>query len=167
MSDLPSFIAPPGARPDCELCVCAGGLLVVSSDAWRVVRVDDQDFPAFYRVIWQAHVPEWTDLDETARHECLRVVAAVERVLRDALAPTKVNLASFGNVVPHLHWHVVARFSWDSHFPQPIWGQRQRDVTGGAAARLACRLPTLDEAVRRALIPQAGEAADVSGVKHP
>ena len=167
MTDQPSFIAPPGARPDCELCGVAGGLLVVDGGAWRVVRVMDADFPAFYRVIWQAHVGEWTDLDEPARHECLGVVARVEQVLRNALSPTKVNLASLGNVVPHLHWHVVARFDWDSHFPQPIWGQRQREVPGGAAARLACELPALDEAVRAALLPPQGGVGNVSGAKHP
>lgn len=140
---------------------------MVNGGAWRVVRVIDADFPAFYRVIWQAHAGEWTDLDESARNECLHVVALVERVLRDALAPTKINLASLGNVVPHLHWHVVARFDWDSHFPQPIWGQRQREVPGGAAARLACGLPALDDAVRAALLPREGEAANVSDAKHP
>ena len=167
MTDQPSFIAPSDARPDCELCSAAGGLLVVDGGAWRVVRVVDADFPAFYRVIWQAHVGEWTDLDEPARHECLRIVALVERVLRNALAPTKINLASLGNVVPHLHWHVVARFDWDSHYPQPIWGQRQREVPGGAVARLARELQALDEAVRAALLPPQGGVGNVSGAKHP
>lgn len=97
----------------------------------------------------------------------MRVVATVEHVLRRVLAPTKINLASLGNVVPHLHWHVVARFEWDSHFPQPIWGQRQREVPGGVAARLACDLHTLDEAVRAALMPSARALADVSEAKHP
>jgi diadenosine tetraphosphate (Ap4A) HIT family hydrolase len=72
-------------------------------------------------------------------------------VLRDALAPTKINLAALGNMVPHLHWHVIARFDWDSHFPQPIWGTRQRDVQPPAAERLARPLTGLDERVAAAL----------------
>ena len=43
-----------------------------------------------------------------------------------ALQPAKVNLAALGNMVPHLHWHVIPRFADDSHFPQPVWGARQR-----------------------------------------
>lgn len=132
-----------------------------------MIRVEDADFPAFYRVIWTAHVGEWTDLDEAQRRECLDVVAAVEGALRRTLAPTKINLASLGNVVPHLHWHVIARFAWDSHFPQPVWGVRQREVSGGAAVRLACSLPALDDAVRAALPPIGGGRAGAAGAKNP
>ena len=66
---------------------------------------------------------------------------------------TKINLAALGNMVPHLHWHVIERFDWDSHFPQAVWGARQREVEGegGALARLALDLPALDAAVAAAL----------------
>jgi len=53
--------------------------------------------------------------------------AMVEAVLRELLAPEKINLASFGNVVPHLHWHVIPRFSDDPHFPNSVWSARVRD----------------------------------------
>ena len=49
------------------------------------------------------------------------VVAQVEQALRQHLQRTKINLAALGNLVPHLHWHVIARFDWDSHFPAPVW----------------------------------------------
>ena len=74
----------------------------------------------------------------------------VERVLREQLRPTKINLASLGNMVPHLHWHVIARFDWDSHFPQPIWGTAQRMVTPSARNRLRVTVDQLDAAVRAA-----------------
>ena len=83
-------------------------------------------FPAYYRVIWNAHVAEFTDLAPDERAECMEVVACVERVLREQLQPTKINLASLGNMVPHLHWHVIARFDWDSRFPGPIWAPARR-----------------------------------------
>jgi len=67
--------------------------------------------------------------------------------LLDQLRPTKINLAAFGNMVPHLHWHVLARFDWDSHFPQPIWGAKQRDVQPAATSRLGIELAELDELV--------------------
>src|SRR6218665_1191191 len=98
----------------CPLCLESGGRVIVQSERWRVVRVDDASFPAFYRLIWRDHVAEFTDLGAAERGECMEVVARVEQVLREALRPTKINLASFGNVVPHLHWHVVARFDWDT-----------------------------------------------------
>jgi diadenosine tetraphosphate (Ap4A) HIT family hydrolase len=137
--------------PDCPLCTGAGGVPVWHDAAWRVVRVEDADFPAYYRVVAREHVREFSDLDTAARSRCMALVATVERVLIDRLAPTKINLAAFGNVVPHLHWHVTARFDWDSHFPQPLWGARQREVDPPAAARLVVPLAELDMAVAGAL----------------
>lgn len=134
----------------CELCEQEGGLLLLQTPLWRVIRAFDADHPAFYRVIWNAHVSEWTDLPPTDRTAMMRVVEAVETVLRETLQPTKVNLASLGNVVPHLHWHVIARFTWDARWPAPVWAAKQREVID-AAAQLATSLAELDAVVVHAL----------------
>ena len=109
----------------------------------RVVRVEDPDYPAYLRVIWNAHVTEMSDLVEAERTRLLAVVNAAETALRRVMAPDKINLASLGNQVPHLHWHVIARFTDDAHFPHPIWTARQRHPN--ATRLLMCRqqLPAL------------------------
>ncbi len=141
------------ALPGCPLCTQTGGILVQRVARWRVVRVPDEHFPAYYRVIWNTHAPEFTDLAAPERAECMDIVARVERVLRDQLRPTKVNLASLGNMVPHLHWHVIARFEWDSRFPDPVWAPARRAVEPAAASRLAVLLDRLDLAVEAAVNP--------------
>ena len=78
------------------------------------------------------------------------VVCALEQVLITALQPTKINLAALGNVVPHLHWHVIARFEADSHFPQPVWGAPQREQANPERL-LAIDLSELDARVKAAL----------------
>lgn len=112
---------------DCPLCASAPAAdvrRVFETPRWRVVRVlDAPAFPGFYRLIWTPHVAEFSQLSREARIECMDAVTAIERVLIATLAPTKVNLASLGNVVPHLHWHVIARFEGDTHFPRPIWAE--------------------------------------------
>jgi diadenosine tetraphosphate (Ap4A) HIT family hydrolase len=45
----------------------------------------------------------------------------------DYFKPDKINLASFGNYVTHVHMHIQARFKDDSFFPEPTWGIKQRD----------------------------------------
>ncbi|MBP7641072.1 MAG: HIT domain-containing protein, partial [Thauera sp.] len=55
------------------------------------------------------------------------VVMATEAALRNLLDPDKINLASFGNMVPHLHWHVIPRYRDDRHFPESVWGAPQRE----------------------------------------
>lgn len=142
---------PPRPRvAGCELCQGNGGLLVARFDAFRVIRAEDALHPAFYRVIWNEHVAEWTDLAPADRSCIMQAVAKVETVLRTQLKPAKINLASLGNLVPHLHWHVIARFTDDAHWPQPVWAPVQRQ-TGDAAARLAVPLQALDAEVVKAL----------------
>lgn len=121
----------------------------------RVIRAQEEGFPAFYRVIWTAHVAEFSDLSQTDRHTCMAVVAEVERVLRAQLLPTKINLAALGNMVPHLHWHVIARYDWDSHFPAPVWASPLRARALDREAQLLQELAACDAAIAQALAPWA------------
>jgi diadenosine tetraphosphate (Ap4A) HIT family hydrolase len=105
----------------CELCSGLGGKLLWQDKSCRVVLVEDVDYPGFCRVITNQHVREMTDLPAPDRHHLMEIVFAVESSIRDVLAPTKINLASLGNLTPHLHWHVIPRYSLDKNFPQPIW----------------------------------------------
>ena len=137
---------------ECPLCQPSAGAPLLQTPLWRVVRVQEPGFPAFYRLIWQTHVAEFSELTAAERAGSMEAVAAIERVLIARLQPDKINLASFGNMVPHLHWHVMARFAWDSHYPQPLWGPAQRPADPAALARIERELPTLDMAVREALL---------------
>ena len=110
----------------CVFCDGEGGERLWRDARCRVVLTDDP-FPGFCRVIWNAHVREMTDLAAPNRAYLMHVVYAVESALRARLTPIKMNLASLGNQTPHLHWHLIPRFVDDSHFPQPVWGPRQRD----------------------------------------
>lgn len=111
----------------CELCTTAGGMLLWSSLLCRVVLIEDPDYPGFCRVILNRHAREMTDLPAKERHELMQVVFAVEASLRELLKPEKINLASLGNMTPHVHWHVIPRYRSDRCFPNPIWGEVRRD----------------------------------------
>ncbi len=110
----------------CELCKTTSEALLWRSDLCRVVLVEDADYPGFCRVIWNRHVKEMTDLNGGEQHAFMNVVFAVESALREVMQPDKINLASLGNLTPHLHWHIIPRYTLDKHFPNPIWGIPQR-----------------------------------------
>jgi diadenosine tetraphosphate (Ap4A) HIT family hydrolase len=129
----------------CELCDLSAPT-VVDNDRFAVILVDDANYPGFARVIWKDHVREVSDLADADRLLLNDAVYKLELAVREVMQPLKVNVASLGNVVPHLHWHVIPRYADDAHFPAPVWAQAQR---------------TTDEAVlvaRRALVPQLAEA---------
>lgn len=113
----------------CDLCDSDGGEVLWRNNSLRIVRVKDADYPALCRVIWNTHVKEMTDLSAQEQLQMMRTVFSVEAALRETSKPDKINLASLGNMTPHLHWHVIPRFSDDRHFPQPIWAAATRPAT--------------------------------------
>lgn len=136
----------------CPLCATAGQDLLWQDDFCRVILVDDPAYPGFCRVILNAHVKEMTDLPEPDRQRLMNVVLAVEAVVREVVQPDKINLASLGNMVPHVHWHVIPRFADDPHFPDAIWAAVKR---AGAARPVENLRPRLLESLRRRLGPPA------------
>lgn len=149
---MPSDFEPLSGTPDdCLLCRQHAGIPVWRDAAWRVIRAEDADFPAFYRVIARHHVGEFSDLLAPERARCMDIVCTIERVLIEQLQPTKINLAALGNMVPHLHWHVIARFADDTHFPDPVWAPARRPAHVARLEALRQQLPALDNALRLAL----------------
>jgi diadenosine tetraphosphate (Ap4A) HIT family hydrolase len=124
----------------CPLCATPAGTVLWQDDFCRIVLADEPDYPGFLRVILNAHVKEMTDLPVADQQALLRVVLAAEATLHEVMAPDKINLASLGNLVPHLHWHVIPRFADDPHFPNAVWGPKLRDTPHAAAPDLAAQL---------------------------
>jgi diadenosine tetraphosphate (Ap4A) HIT family hydrolase len=124
------------------LCDSAGGQPLWQDELCRVVLVEDRDYPGFCRVILNRHVSEMTDLDTATRQRLMRVVFAAEQALRQLMQSEKIKLACFANMVAHLHCHILARFTYDKHFPGSIWGE---------ARRAGAPRPVDRDALRRAL----------------
>jgi diadenosine tetraphosphate (Ap4A) HIT family hydrolase len=116
-------------KVDCPLCIEDGGICLVRTKQYRIVAPREPEFLGLIRVIWNEHVVEMTDLEILPRNDFMRAVYFVEESVRQMMNPDKINLASLGNVVPHLHWHIIPRWLDDSYFPLPIWGQRQREIS--------------------------------------
>jgi diadenosine tetraphosphate (Ap4A) HIT family hydrolase len=140
---------------DCILCKDGlkpeEGELIWRGDDCRVIMVNDPDLPGFCRVIWNRHVPEMSDLTYGEREHIMSLVFAVEEVIREVMEPDKVNLATLGNMVPHIHWHVIPRYQDDAYFPGSPWSAKVRETSNAsleARRLLAKRLP---EVIRDAI----------------
>lgn len=122
------------------------GELIWRGDDCRVIMVNDPDLPGFCRVIWNRHVPEMSDLTYGEREHIMSLVFAVEEVIREVMEPDKVNLAALGNMVPHIHWHVIPRYQDDVYFPGSPWSAKVRESSKSALESrraLAKKLPAI------------------------
>lgn len=142
---------------NCLLCLAGNEQLIWENGLVRVINANEPDYPCYTRVIWQQHVKEMTDLPESQQLAFMRYVFCVESVQRDILKPEKINLAQFGNMVPHLHWHIIPRYKNDRHFPGSTWNPPRFERANAPAqyqawlANINSQKPTYHQALAQAL----------------
>jgi diadenosine tetraphosphate (Ap4A) HIT family hydrolase len=92
-----------------------------------------------------------SDLSASDRMLLNDVVWHVETAVREVMGPDKINVASLGNVVPHLHWHVIPRYVDDTHFPNPVWAAAVREPDEKSLAARREKLPRLASVIAERL----------------
>ena len=136
---------------NCPLCTTDGGELVWSNDQLRVILANEPEYPGFCRVIWNEHLAEMTDLAIEQRSLMMRTVMKVEQAMIDVMHPDKVNLAALGNMVPHLHWHVIPRYQPDITFPGSVWSVSQRASDAKHLSEQMAKVPALKQHLKDVL----------------
>ena len=146
------------SQNDCPLCRRdAAEDVIWHNDRVRIILVAHDLHPGYTRVIWADHVAEMTQLQASARNEIMNAVWLVEAMQRKVLRPHEVNLAEFGNMVPHVHWHVIPRWEADPLFPEAIWASAPGRTPQAIQAwheeksRIDALLPVYREALHGAL----------------
>ena len=110
-----------------------------------MILANEPDYPGFCRVIWNDHVSEMTNLAIPNRSSLMQVVMKVEQAIIEVMQPDKVNLAALGNMVPHLHWHVIPRYQQDKTFPGSVWSASVRDSDATHLATQFAKVPALKQ----------------------
>lgn len=83
----------------------------------------DQFFPGYVLLFTRRHVTELFHLERQERAELMDEVSLVARTLAELFHPDKINYELLGNMVPHMHWHIVPRFATEPLWPRPIWAE--------------------------------------------
>lgn len=95
----------------------------------ELVRVEIEPFEIpWLKIFTQKDLKEFSDCDTQTKQEIWRCLDIIEKEMISYFSPDKINIASFGNYVPHVHFHIQARFKEDSYFPEPTWGKKQREA---------------------------------------
>ena len=92
------------------------------------IEVEESEIP-WLKIFTQKSYKEMSEVPIGIKIDIYMLLDIIEKEMLDYYKPAKINIASFGNYVPHVHWHIMARFKEDSYFPEPMWGKRQREGT--------------------------------------
>jgi diadenosine tetraphosphate (Ap4A) HIT family hydrolase len=92
------------------------------------VEIEDSVIP-WLKIFSKIKYKEFSECDITTKEQILSSLDIIEKEMLEYFKPEKINIASFGNYVPHVHFHIMSRFKNDPYFPEPMWGEKQRDTT--------------------------------------
>ncbi|HIJ86527.1 MAG TPA: HIT family protein [Desulfuromonadales bacterium] len=87
----------------------------------------DQYFPGYTLLFTKDHVTELFHLERSERSSLMEEVSIVAKALHGIYKPSKINYELLGNMVPHIHWHIVPRFSSEPLWPRPIWAEQHEE----------------------------------------
>jgi len=92
------------------------------------IEVEESEIP-WLKLFTKSPYREMSDVPDEIKRELYTLLDLIEKKMISYYHPTTINIASFGNYMPHLHWHIMARFENDSYFPEPMWGVKQRSAS--------------------------------------
>jgi len=78
-----------------------------------VILNRDQYFTGYTLLFLKQHVTELFHLEQKLRFGLVEEINQVAEALFKAFQPDKINYELLGNMVPHMHWHLVPRFTSD------------------------------------------------------
>jgi diadenosine tetraphosphate (Ap4A) HIT family hydrolase len=137
---------------NCTLCKAdlkpEEGQLIWQGDDCRIILVNDPDLPGFCRVIWNRHIAEMTDLTYGEREHLMTLVFAVEEAIRQVMHPDKMNIAALGNMVPHIHWHLIPRYKDDAFYPGSAWSKRVQETPAAILSERRKKSADLEKAIK-------------------
>ena len=90
------------------------------------IEIEESEIP-WLKIFTQTVYKEMSEVPADIKFEIFELLDIIEKEMLSYYKPTKINIASFGNYMPHVHWHIMARFEKDSYFPEPMWGNKQRE----------------------------------------
>ena len=72
---------------------------------------------------------ELTDLNSSEHQQLIQEINLATKVMQSLYIPDKINIATLGNVVPQMHIHVIARYTTDPAWPNPVWNTVSENYT--------------------------------------
>jgi diadenosine tetraphosphate (Ap4A) HIT family hydrolase len=99
--------------------------LIFQNDLIKV-EVEPSQIP-WLKIFTQKKIKEFSQCDTNTKQIIWKAIDIIEKEMLSYFQCEKINIASFGNYVPHVHFHIMARFKEDNFFPEPMWGTQQRE----------------------------------------
>jgi len=99
---------------------------IIYKNDYIKIEIEKNEIP-WLKIFTIENIKEFSQCNTATKNEIFRCLDIIEKEMLGYFQPEKINIASFGNYCPHVHFHIQARFKEDSYFPEPTWGKKQRE----------------------------------------
>ena len=99
---------------------------IIYQNEFIKIEIEENEVP-WLKIFTIKDIKEFSQCNRDTKNEIWRCLDICEKEMLSYFEPDKINIASFGNYCPHVHFHIQARFKEDSYFPEPTWGVKQRE----------------------------------------
>ncbi|HDX3452154.1 TPA: HIT family protein [Campylobacter coli] len=112
---------------------------MIYENEWIYIEKEESQVP-WIKIFTKQIYKEFSDCPCELQKELFDKILRCEKAMIEFYKPEKINIASFANYVPRVHFHIMARFKEDAFFPECMWGKQQREFKD-------LNLPSFDEFV--------------------
>lgn len=99
---------------------------MIYSNSLITIELHESEIP-WLKIFTHKEHKEFSECTPAEKEMIWNALDLIEKRMLAYFKPDKINIASFGNMLPRVHWHIMARFKDDSYFPEPMWGTKQRE----------------------------------------
>jgi diadenosine tetraphosphate (Ap4A) HIT family hydrolase len=99
---------------------------MIYSNSLIYIELHDSEIP-WLKIFTHTNHKEFSQCTREEKESIWVCLDIIETKMLSFFKPEKINIASFGNMLPRVHWHIMSRFTNDSYFPEPMWGVKQRE----------------------------------------
>ena len=103
---------------ECPMCPDdSSGDVIANLPSGKVHLQNDADYRGYCILIFKRHAVELCDLTQVERAQFMEDLSKISEAILAHCKPAKLNTSMLGNMVPHLHCHIMPRYP-----DNPDWG---------------------------------------------
>ncbi|MDC0876515.1 HIT family protein [Candidatus Pelagibacter sp.] len=98
--------------------------------------INNQKFPWIILIPRRKGVTDITELTPKDQLLLMKEIVYSSKKMKKIFKTSKLNVEKIGNIVPHLHIHIIARYKNDNSWPLSVWVVKGTTYTKVALAKV-------------------------------
>lgn len=106
----------------CKLLIDTNNISQIKIMKYGILFVNyNQYYKGRLMYVYNKHAHDITEINEDVLVEIQKEILHICKIVKQLYSPDVINIATLGNYVQHLHWHIIPRYKDDITWGKPPW----------------------------------------------